>query len=190
MEWSFDSPNGVVTVRQEGNRAVCQAIRTADSSGLYKAWLQGTGERVLLGTLIPEGGALRLRRVIEVTALERQGAWPPMGAEVALAYSFAAEASPPPDWCWTDCPQRLLDDPMLSGCLRRIKRALLKRDMEGFFLAFPWSCHEPFPIPPLFCLAWQEFLPGGQYVVFRFSRQGCPELLHNISGEGENRNAT
>lgn len=190
MEWSFDGPNGAVTVRREGEKAVCQAIRTADSGGLYKAWLQGLGGRTLLGTLIPEGGALRLRRVMEVATLERQGIWPPTGAEIALAYSFTPEPPPPPEWCWTDCPRRLLEDPMLSKCLQGVKRALLKRDMEGFLLAFPWSRHDPFPIPPLFCLARLEPMPGGQYAVFRFSRQGGPELLHNFSGEGENRGAT
>lgn len=190
MEWSFDGPNWAVTVRQEGDRAICQAIRAADSGGLYKAWLHGTGNRVLLGTLIPEGGALRLRRVMEVTALERQGAWPPVGAEVALAYLFTPEVSPPPDWCWTDCPRRLLEEPMLSRCLQGVKRALLKRDMEGFLLAFPWSCREPFPIPPLFCLSRVEILSGRRCVMFRFSRQGRPELLHNFSAEGENRGVT
>lgn len=183
MEWSFDSPNGAVTVRQEGENAVCQVIRRADSAGLYKAWLHGTGGKTLLGTLIPEGGALRLRRVLEIAALERQGAWPPAGAEVVLAYPFASESPPPADWCWTDCPQRLIKDAVVSKSLYGVKRALLKRDMEGFFLAFPWSCHSPFPIPPLFCLAGLEKLAGGTYAVFRFSRQGRPELLHNFSEE-------
>ena len=85
MEWSFEGRGGAVTVRQEGDRAVCQAIRAADGGGLYKAWLLGGGERVLRGTLIPEGGALRLRRVMEVEALKRQGVWPPEGGEVVLA---------------------------------------------------------------------------------------------------------
>ena len=160
MEWSFDGPNGAVTVRQEGDKAICQAIRTADGGGLYKAWVLGAGGKALLGTLIPEGGALRLRRVAEISALEGQGAWPPVGAEVTLAYRFPQEPSLPPDWCWTDCPRRLLEEPMLSECLRGVKRALLKRDMEGFFLALPWSCHSPFPIPPLFCLARLEKLSG------------------------------
>lgn len=191
MEWSFEGRDGAVTIRQEGERAVCQAIRAAEQNGLYKAWLLGEGRRrVLLGTLIPEGGALRLRRVMEVSALRQQGVWPPVGAEVALAYSFAAEAPPPPEWCWTDCPQRLLEDPLLSRCLRGTKRALLKRDLEGFFLAFPWSRHEPFPIPPLFCLAQMDTMGGKRCVIFRFSRQGKPELLHNFSGVGENRDAT
>lgn len=190
MEWSFDGPTGAVTVRQEGEKAVCQAIRASDGRGLYKAWLQGSGGKVLLGTLIPEGGALRLRRVLEVPTLERQGVWPPSGAEIVMAYAFTPEAPPPPDWCWTDCPSRLLEDPMLSRCLRGTKRALLKRDVEGFFLALPWSCHDPFSIPPLFCLARLEKLSGRWFCLFRFSRQGRPELLYNFSGGGENRDAT
>lgn len=187
VEWSFDSPNGAVTVRQEGDRVVCQAIRAADSAGLYKAWLWGTGEKLLLGTLIPEGGALRLRRVMDVSALARAGVWPPAGAEIAMAYAFTPEAPPPPNWCWVDCPGRLLEDPMLSCCIRGIKRGLLKRDVEGFVLALPWSSRESFPIPPLFCLARLEILSGRRYALFRFSRQGRPELLHNFSEGGENR---
>ncbi len=190
MEWSFDSPNGAVTVRQEGPRVICQAIRSADSSGLYKAWLRGEGGRVLLGTLIPEGGALRLRRTLEVSQLERQGVWPPVGANIDMAYAFAAEAEAPPDWCWTDCPNRLLGDKMLSRCLWGVNRALLKRDLEGFFLALPYSPHAPFPIPPLFCLSRLERLSDKWYVLFRFSRQGCPEVLHNSSRGGENRSGT
>jgi len=190
VEWSFEGQNGAVTVHQEGDRAVCRAIRTADSGGLYKAWLLGAGGKVLLGTLIPEGGALRLRRVMEIASLERQGVWPPVGGEVTLAYPFVPEAPLPPEWRWTDCPQRLLEDPMLSRCLWGVRRALLRRDMEGFLLAFPWSLHDPFPIPPLFCLARVETLANRRCVVFQFSRQGHPEPLHNFSGEGENRGMT
>ena len=190
VDWSFDGPNGAVTVRKEEERAVCQAIRTTDGGGLYKAWLYGASGKALLGTLIPEGGALRLRRVLEIAALERQGAWPPTGAEVVLAYPFAPEVPLPSDWCWTDCPQRLIEDAVVSRCLHGVRRALLKRDMDGFFLAFPWSRHEAFPIPPLFCLSHIEMISGRRYVVFRFSRQGCPELLHKFSAGGENRDAT
>lgn len=187
MEWSFEGPGGAVTVRQEGEKAVCQAIRSADERGLYKAWLQGSGGKLLLGTLIPEGGALRLRRVMETSALEAQGVWPPTGGEIAMAYPFAQESAPPPDWLWTDCPQRLMGDPILVQCLRGVKRALLKRELDGFLLALPWSCHSPFPIPPLFCLSSVERLGQNRYAVFHFSRQGRPELLHNFSDPGENR---
>ena len=81
------------------------------------------------------------------------------------------------EWLWTDCPGRLLADRTLGGCLKGADRALLKRDMEGFWLAFPYSPHDSFPIPPLFCLARMECLWNRWYVVFRFSRRGRPEIL-------------
>lgn len=91
------------------------------------------------------------------------------------------------DWLWTDCPGRLLGDRTLVGCLKGVDRALLKRDMEGFCLAFPYSPHDPFPIPPLFCLSRVDRMGGRRYVVFRFSRRGRPEILHNISADGQDR---
>lgn len=190
MEWSFEDAQGAVTVRQEGERAVCQAIRSK-GGGLYKAWLRGAGEaRFLLGTLIPEGGALRLRRVVEVATLRREGVWPPVGAETALSYAFTPETPPPSGWCVTDCPGRLLEDRALAETLRNAHRGLVRRDLEGFFLALPWSQRRPFPIPALFCLARVEELAGKQWAVFRFSRQGRPELPHNFSKDGENRGVT
>lgn len=190
MEWSFDCSAGAVTIRQDGERAICQAICPADSRGLYKAWLKGPGGEILLGTLIPEGGALRLRRVLELSELKSRGAWPPENARIAMVYAFSKETPLPPDWCWTDCPGRLLEDPMLCRCLQKVRRALLKRDLEGFILALPWSSREPFPLPPLFCLARIETLGGKRHALFRFSRQGRPELLHNISASGENERGT
>ncbi len=183
MEWSFDSGGGAVTVRQEGDRAVCQAIRP-EGGGLYKAWLLGEGGKVLLGTLIPEGGALRLRRLIGVSQLRRQGVWPPTGAEIA-PFQPAAPECLPAGWQWVRCPGRLLGDPVLRQTLRGVERALLRRDGEGFWLAFPCAPELPFPIPPLFCLSRVERLGEKRFFLFRFSSGGCPEALHNPSGPGE-----
>lgn len=189
MEWSFDGPGGAVTVRQEGDKAVCQAIRGPDAGGPYKAWLQGERSRYLLGTLIPEGGALRLRRVIAVAQLERQGVWPPMGAEVVMAYPFA-DRRPPEGWSWVDCPGRLLGDALLAQSARNISRALLQKDEQGFFLALPFRTNAPFPLTPLFCLGRIARLGGGWYVLFRFSRKGCPELPYISGGPGETMGET
>lgn len=186
MEWNFTCEKGAVTVRQEEGRAVCQAISRAGEGGLYKAWLWGEGGRALLGTLVPEGGALRLRRSIEIRQLTAQGAWPPTGAEIVMAYAFTPQPQPPHDWCWTDHPGQLMGERVLCEVLRDTRRGLLRRDGEGFFLAFPYSHRAPFPIPPLFCLSRLERLGEGWYTVFRFSRQGRPELLHNFSGLGDN----
>lgn len=185
MEWSFECPNGGVTVRQEGERAVCQAIGRPDGGGLYKAWLRGEEGRALLGTLIPEGGALRLRRSVPIAQLKERGAWPPAGAEIVMAYAFAPETPPSPDWRWTDCPCRLFEDKELSGALRGLDRALIRREVESFFLAVPYAASCPFPIPSLFCLSRVERMGGRPYVVFRFSRQGKPELPHIPAAPGE-----
>lgn len=177
MEWSFDSPGGVVTVRREGDRAVCQAISRRGGDGLYKAWLEGSAGRCLLGTLIPEGGALRLRRVMSVAQLERQGVWPPTCGEVLMAFPVTGR-EPPPGWQWQERPGRLMGDSVLSRALHGCPGAFFRREGEGFFLAFPWEKGAPFPIPPLFCLAWTQRLGERWYVVFRFSGEGKP-LLHN-----------
>lgn len=184
MEWSFDGPGGAVTVRQEGDRAVCQAIRGPDGGGLYKAWLQGKESRFLLGTLIPEGGALRLRRVISVSQLERQGVWPPVGAEIVMAYPFT-DNRPPEGWSWVDCPGRLLGDALLARSAQNLPRALMQKDKQGFSLAMPFQPPKPFPLTPLFCLSRVERLGGGWYVLFRFSRKGHPELPHISGARGE-----
>ena len=188
MEWSFEQKQGAVTVRQDDRRVVCQAIHRAEQSGRYKAWLLGPkGKRFLLGTLIPEGGALRLRRVVEMSSLERQGVWPPTGAEIAMTYAFTQEPMPSPDWCWTECPGKLMGDRLLEQAMSGVRRGLLKRDEEGFLLAFPYSPRSPFPVLPLFCLGGLEQIGEKWYLLLRFSHRGVPQLLHNISVPGENR---
>lgn len=174
MEWSFDSPNGVVTLRQEGDLALCRAIRTDLRGSIWKAWLLGGSGRVLLGTLIPEGGALRLRRVVPVAQLQRQGVWPPAGAE--LCQTDTAFPESPDGWQCIDCPARLMKEPLLRNALRNTERALLRQDGEGFTLGFPFDEKSPFPLSPLFCLCRVEQMNGKACLLFSFNRQGCPRL--------------
>ena len=177
MSWDFATENGTVTVRQAGDTAVCQALRATDGQGLYKAWLRGAGGKLLLGTLIPEGGALRLRRTIPVSRLEQQGVWPPLGAEVALAVPFTQEKNRPPrGWKPISDPARLMGDPMLAKAARRLTGVLTQSDERGFALAVPFDVHAPFPMPPLMCLARVETLDARPYVIFNFNRRGCPKF--------------
>ena len=186
MEWSFDSPGGAVTVRREENQAICQAIRASDGGGFYKAWLYGEGKRFLLGTLIPEGGALRLRRTLPIVQLERRGVWPPVGAEI-LPAALTGGNRPPAGWSWVDCPGRLLRDPAAEAAGRNLARALLRRGEEGFELAFPFDPSAPFPLEPLFCLGRLKRLDRGWHVLFSFSARGCPEFSHSGGIFGETK---
>lgn len=189
MDWTFETHFGVVTVRQEGEQVLCQAMGPTEGHGLYKAWLRGPGGKALLGTLIPEGGALRLRRTLTQAQLRAQGAWPPTGAEVAQISSYLHSAAPP-GWQWTDCPGRLLGERGLSRSLQGVDRALLRRTGERFYLAFPCRTEEPFPIPPLFCLATVEQLGEGPHYVFCFSRRGRPEIVYDLADVGNTTSET
>lgn len=175
MEWCFESAGGAVRVRQEGERAVCQAILGAREDGVYKAWLLGREGRALLGTLIPQGGALRLRRSVSLAQLKERGAWPPTGADIVMAFPFT-EKAPPAGFAWEERPSRLVAEPLLSHCLQTVGRCLTRKGPQGILLAIPFDPKAPFPIPPLFCLSRVERLEGTPYVLFRFSPDGRPVL--------------
>ena len=65
-------PEGTVQVREEGLQAVISARAADDGGGLYKLHLLGKEGNLLLGTMLPEWGVLRLRRTIPVDQLRRQ----------------------------------------------------------------------------------------------------------------------
>lgn len=174
---------GSLTVQADGLRAVLTAERAADSRGLYKAYLRGPTGRALLGTLAPENGQLRIRRTLTLDALERQGAWPPVGGELVLAFAFGGEKAPD-GWCWMD-PERLTfgEEALLAMAVRQ-GRMLFRRVDGGFQLAYPFSCARPFPLPGLFCLARPVALERERHVCFCFDRKGWPIVPHGGGGTG------
>lgn len=185
---ALEREGGRLSVRQEGPRAVLEAERQDDGRGLYKVWLTGRAGDMLLGTLMPEGGRLYLRRALPVGELERLGLWPVERAESRLVFSFGGEGryAPPPGWSWERDPARLLGDPLLRAAAGRLRRALFRREGEGFALAAPWRSGEEFPLTPLFCFAHPAELAGERWAVFHFSRRGCPvfpERENGSSGE-------
>lgn len=175
MEYRFGllEGRGWLTAVPEGPRVQCRAELSGVSRGLYKVHLAGRGGSFLLGTLIPEGGSLRLHRTVSLDQLKRQGVWPPEGAFAELA--FAPErVRPPAGWVPEGAPARLLGEPLLARCAQPLRGVLLHRRESGFSLAVPWQAGEEFPLPPLFCFARAERLGGSAYAVFSFTRRGCP----------------
>lgn len=165
---------GTLTLRQEGPRVHLEAERRLDNRGLYKVWLRGDqGGKLLLGTLVPEGGALRLKRVLSIGALERAGCWPRFRAEAPLAFSFAARADG--RWYCEQHPERMVADPVLK---EQISGAMLcRREGEGgFSLSAPFGADKPVRLPSLFCLAGVERREGRLHMVWRFNARGEPEL--------------
>ena len=65
---------GTLSLREDGPRVHTEARRQNDGQGLYKVWLRGGGKgRLLLGTLVPEGGELVLSRTLSRRTLEDAG---------------------------------------------------------------------------------------------------------------------
>ena len=172
---------GTLRLRQDGPRVHMEAERPSDGKGLYKVWLHGDqGGKLLLGTLAPEGGALRLRRTLSVGTLERAGCWPQFWAEAPLAFSFAAQNSG--RWYCEQHPDRLLADPVLRGQLQGAM--LCQKEAEGFSLAAPFRTDRPAPLSALFCLARVERWNGQPHLVWRFDANGQPKIPHKSRTAG------
>lgn len=164
---------GALTLRQEGPRVHMEAERPEDGRGLYKVWLRGDqGGKLLLGTLIPEGGALRLRRTLSLGTLERAGCWPRFRAEAVLAFPFAARGDG--RWYCEQHPERMVSDPVLK---EQISGPMLcRKEAEEVVLSAPFGTDRPVKMPSLFCLAGVERREGRLYMVWRFNRAGEPVL--------------
>ena len=169
---------GVLKLRQEGPRVHIQAERPADGRGLYKVWLHGDhGGKLLLGTLVPEGGALRLSRILSVAALERAGCWPRFRAEAPLSFAFDARSGG--GWYCEQHPEQLVTDPLLRA---RLRGAMLCRKEEGAFaLSAPFRTDRPVRLPALACLARVERRDGQLHMVWEFDSQGNPKLPNTFS---------
>lgn len=172
---------GWLRVREEGALVVLEGWRKDDGRGLYKVWLYGSGGRLLLGTLAPEGDRLWLRRRVFRQELERGGCWPVVGGECVMAFPFGQHAG---GWQREERPNRLVTEE-LRGCFDG-RTALCRKEGEGFVLAFPFDPIHPFPAPPLFCLARLERVEGRWYILFCFDGDGNPVLTHKRSDCGEN----
>lgn len=156
-------------VTEQGPRVVIEVWHEDDGEGLYKAYLTGPGRRCLLGTLMPEGGRLFLRRTLSIDSLKRQGVWPIRQVEEELACSFR-ERAPEVEW----------QDEVLRRSARRLPRHTTRREGEGFSLSFPFDPSAPFPLVPVFCFARVE---NGR-LIFSFQKGGVPYIFR---AEGKNR---
>lgn len=131
-----------------------------------------------LGTLLPEGNVLRLRRTFPVERLRSQGCWPVTGGRVQMTYAFTGQ----PRCCSAPGLEGTgpSGDPVSPGPGagpggRAGGRGMLcRRQDETFCLAYPWDPRRPFPLTPAFCLARVKLLRGQPHVIFRFRPEGVP----------------
>lgn len=173
---------GKLTMEVNGGFVRCEATRPNDGKGIYKVWLTGAGGKLLLGTLAPERGVLRLCRQVSRDSLVRAGCWPVEGGECVLAFPFVRGGG------WVS---RQLEGKMGDGVLRRAAcglTALVRGEGDGFAVALPFDTGRPFGLTPAFCFARVERVEGRLCTVFSFDRRGMPRI--NSGQTGENEDAT
>ena len=170
MAETFDlDGGGQLSIEQNGGFVRCEATRPNDGQGIYKVWLTGGGGTLLLGTLAPERGELRLCRRVSRDSLVRAGCWPVNGGRCVLAFPFSLGG-------WVrESAERRMSDPVLRRSARGLS-ALVLGDRDGFRLALPFDSNRPFGLAPAFCFAKVEQVEGRLCAVFSFDGQGRPRM--------------
>ena len=183
MEWTYPlaGGQGTLVVRQVGEELQACAQMADDGLGLYKCWLTGRGgAEFQLGAFLPEGGKLVLRRTLRRAALERQGLWPPEGANVRRTFTFDSTPPPkkpqgPPGFVRAD-PQEILGDRVLRESGRDLPVLWSKKVGQETLLAVPYQPTKPFPMVPAFCLMAVVEAAGTRWLCLRLDERGWPVL--------------
>lgn len=191
--------SGSLLVRQEGETVSFEADMRDDKQGLYKAYAMGPGGSLPLGTLMPEGGRLVLRRTIPMTELKRKGMWPVTGGEARLSFSFGqggggghapqGSGQAASGWMRAENPARLMGDRFLAQTMGEARGVLYRREEGGFALAIPMEKGSAFPMTPLFCFAHLEKLSDRLYAIFHFNSHGCPIFRNKNDQAGNTEDA-
>ena len=156
IHWTGEGAKG-----REGDgpcRSYLEAARPDDGRGLYKAWVRGRQGSLLLGTLVPEAGGLRLRRTVSRSSLGQAGCWPVTGGNCVLTYPFPGAGGPGSVWAPEPLPERLCRDPLVKENLRGRSGFCGRRDGALCLLSAPSGRTGPFPFR--FCSAWPGWRAG------------------------------
>ena len=175
METRFPLDHGYLNCKTIGERAEFFLEVAGQDQGLYRGCLLGKNGHLDLGTLIPEGGKLRLRRSLPLSKLRQHNCWPVTGARVVLSHPFSQTPNG-----WTALPPRhdlFPQDPLLAQALQTTSGGLICPLPDGTFrLAFPFLIRCPFPLVPLFCFAQIQTIRNRSYAVFHLKDTGQPLL--------------
>ena len=144
---------GTLRVREEDLWVYLEAVRPDDGRGLYKVWCTGPEGEFLLGTLVPQGGGLRLERRVARKTLQQAGAWPLIGGKTVMAYSFTDRDGVQETWHREDHPENFCRDRVVCACLRGAQGVLSREKGMVRQLAIPFSTCKPILLNTLFCLA-------------------------------------
>ncbi len=174
----LESGKGTALITTRGTQVTLTLSQSDDRRGLYKGYLRGKGGRMELGTLMPEGVQLVLRRNLSCATLEHRGLWPILGVGTCLAYATppVRKGKPSSTWQKEPRPHQWIANQSLSHHLQALQGSLMRSRGEFLELALPWNEKENFPIPPLFCLSTVKAIHGQPHLIFAFHKNGKPML--------------
>ena len=164
---------GSFTAQLQGQKTVFTITARDGGKGLYKAFLCGSAGRLPLGSLLPQGGSLYLKRSVPNETLKCIGKL--QRGEGILSFLSPKAQSVPEGWRQEPNPQRLFQDPLLSRALGQTSGALVREAGDRTLLALP-IYGGVFPLTPLFCLSRIETLDGRDYAVFCVTKDGVPGI--------------
>lgn len=163
---------GYLNCWEEGPRVFFCVETPMDYNQIYKVWICGSkGHELLLGTLAPERGCLRLFRTISKTELNHAGCWPV--TSVRMKGTPAGRRPQGESWYWEEHPERWIAD--CSG-RKNIERMLCHRLPEGVELAAPLGGQTPLPLDFLFCFARLGQINRRPYLIWSFDPKGNPKI--------------
>jgi len=164
---------GTVCCRTDAVRAHFSVCCPNLGPGLYKVWLVGPSQRMLLGTLEPAGESFVLERAFSLGTLRAAGAYPPEWAE--LTVSWQGQDCPPPEG-WGDrrsMPWKPADRE-LCRALDGSSPGWYRRTEQGWLLAWPWRVGEELPAPSLACLGRAAMVEGRSCFLLCLNAKGWP----------------
>ncbi|MCD8383895.1 MAG: hypothetical protein LUC39_02920 [Clostridiales bacterium] len=135
--------------REDGLHTVFQADCPGRlGEGVRKVWLCGDGaERMLLGTLAPEGSCWRLTRRLARSGLERAGLTGAVWGEID-----PAQTGTDPEQTQNGLPIRPRD-PVIAAALAAERPGRWQRVGDRWQITYAWQPGQPMPLRPLFCFA-------------------------------------
>lgn len=145
---------GEVRCRSDGFRSTFSIDVPPWTAGVKKVWLVGpAGGRLLLGTLMPEQGRLRLTRTLSHSSLRTAGVEDPVSAEIDPGGAQNG---------WQSLRTFTSRDSIIQRSISTLPQGSWRREEGRVVVRFPWRVDMPVPVTALFCLS--EVKDGAWYV--------------------------
>ena len=167
MEW------GILRWEDQEVRAVFTLRCTSPGPGIYKAYLVGNTGAMLLGTPMPEGNSLVLRRVITHDALRRCRVLPPVRGELREAGEGGPDLCPP-GWRPGRREDWTMVDPVIREELDRVGTVWVREEEGGLTLMLPWEMGRELPVTAAVCFLRPQTLDGAACLMLTLDRRGWP----------------